>query len=277
MWQDNNISFFLKKLGYTIIDLGQNSFRENTINSSQVYLTPKKRSLIKQLKTELQEFFCGHFSIVYNFIKWNTITSIFMEKINQDSNTFQRKIITTKLDILEKTPLLSSPKFVHAHFMCPHPPHLFDEKGKPFCPQKSILSEKKQFIQSTKFINKQIINTIKKIITTSTKQPVIILQADHSGYNTLFNTYKDVLNKMQTDPRIPFEILSAYILPINKNIKIPLNITPVNNFRFILNALFNTDFKLLENKHFFSTEKISTLKEITLNKPTEKKSVTNEN
>ena len=47
-------------------------------------------------------------------------------------------------------------------------------------------------------------------------------------------------------------IFSAYYLPDQNTDLIYDSITPVNSFRLILNTYFNTDYKLLEDKSYFS-------------------------
>ena len=82
--------------------------------------------------------------------------------------------------------------------------------------------------------------------------PIIILQGDH-GTQTLLKKYDDNWDN-QNDESITerMSIFNAYYLPDQNTELIYDSITPVNSFRLILNAYFNTNYELLEDKSYFA-------------------------
>ena len=113
-------------------------------------------------------------------------------------------------------------------------------------------SEKEEYIRKYKnqlsFINKRVIDSIDAILSRSTNPPVIILQGDHGpsamlDYNSLENT--NLKERMS--------ILNAYYFPPNFPKELYDTISPVNTFRIIFNHYFGTNFKLLNDKNYFTT------------------------
>ena len=97
-----------------------------------------------------------------------------------------------------------------------------------------------------------MIETIDKILLESDSPPIIVLQGDH-GTNTLLKKYSDNWDN-QNDESITerMSIFNAYYLPVQNTELIYDSITPVNSFRLILNAYFNADYELLDDKNYFS-------------------------
>jgi hypothetical protein len=77
------------------------------------------------------------------------------------------------------------------------------------------------------------------IIRNSETPPIIIVSADHGSPNG------GVENSVR--------ILAAYYAPEAKS-QFYATITPVNVFRILFNAYFNTDFDLLPDRSYFSAQ-----------------------
>ena len=138
----------------------------------------------------------------------------------------------------------------------PHPPYVFDPSGnikESQIDSESTLQEiKLGYIDQVQFANKKVIETIDKILLESDSPPIIILQGDH-GTDILFTKFSE--NWPQHSNKSITEIMSifnAYYLPDHNTELIYDSITPVNSFRLILNAYFNTNYELLEDKSYFS-------------------------
>ena len=148
------------------------------------------------------------------------------------------------------------PFFVYMHFLLPHPPYVFDPSGnikESQIDSESTLQELKLgYTDQVQFTNKKMIETIDKILLESDSPPIIILQGDH-GTNTLLKKYGDDWDN-QNDESITerMSIFNAYYLPVQNTELIYDSITPVNSFRLILNAYFNANYELLEDKSYFS-------------------------
>ena len=150
----------------------------------------------------------------------------------------------------------TAPFFAYVHILLPHSPYVFGPAGEIKEIQrydtKTTQKHKLGYIDQVQFVNKKIIETIDKILLESRFPPIIILQGDH-GTTTLLNKYSDNWdnqnNKSMTER---MSILNAYYLPDQNTELIYDSITPVNSFRLILNAYFNTNYELLEDRNYFS-------------------------
>ena len=148
------------------------------------------------------------------------------------------------------------PFFAYVHFLLPHPPYVFDPSGnlkESQIDSASTLEERKlAYIDQVQFANKKVIETIDKILLENDSPPIIILQGDH-GTDILFTKFGE--NWPQHSDESITEIMSifnAYYLPDQNTELIYDSITPVNSFRLILNAYFNTNYELLEDKSYFA-------------------------
>jgi hypothetical protein len=147
--------------------------------------------------------------------------------------------INTQLFILNNLPQaagIAGPKFVYAHIMIPHYPHVFSPDG-------SILTDpgyygnggkavdenynRQGYLDAVQFINSRIVPILQTILAQSTNPPIIIVQGDHgqSGRDRYTN-------------------LNAYYLPDGYD-DLYSSITPVNSFRIIFNDYFGASYPLL--------------------------------
>lgn len=248
IWNNNNSYHFFKEIGYSIIDLGFD-MRNSSVNA----FTFNDKNIIRYLFAELVDFYLGSLNFVRTVLQENAILSpLLMRFLNNRSYEYMRKATKAKLHILKTLYQQEGPKFVYAHFLCPHPPHLWDKDGLPIMYSDNSTNEIIKYIHSVQFINKQVLNVVKTIFRESKKKPIIIIQADHSGFYTYAietNSKEHIIN-----PKLTYEILNAFYLPQNKTKEpIPSNMSPINNFRFVIDHYFNGNLGLLENK-FFSNE-----------------------
>ena len=140
---------------------------------------------------------------------------------------------------LSEIPAIAGPKFVYAHFLIPHAPHVFGPGGEILSDPvyysndteeaTGTEADRQGYIYGVQFINGQIIPVLQNIIAKSKTPPIIILQGDH-GY--------------QDNNPGQYTILNAYYLPGGYKDLYP-TITPVNSFRIILNDYFGADYPLL--------------------------------
>jgi hypothetical protein len=162
-----------------------------------------------------------------------------------------RRIILYAFERLPEVAAMEGPKYVFAHIVAPHPPYVFDRDGNPLTPPYPFtlsVEEHTGYIEQLQFINRAILETIDGILANSESPPIIIIQGDHgpgslTNHNSLENTclYER------------FSILNAYYLPGVNRTSVPMDLSPVNSFRFIFNTYFNGDLELLPNRQYFST------------------------
>lgn len=220
MIEHNNVTYFLKQIGYSYVDLAS--------NYHDVSLSYKEKTVFSKFK----KFLLGtnHFTQV--FLQNMTPIYPFFENL---FNTIRNKSVIQKFALLENIiALQNKPKFVYAHFLAPHFPYTFREDGSVRPPYHKSQNLKQWvrdgYVQAIKFINKKILPIIEKIIKESAVPPIIILQADHGLFK----------NK--------FDILNAYYLP-NKGEKwLYSTISPVNNFRVVFNHYFEAQLPLLKDE-----------------------------
>jgi hypothetical protein len=151
---------------------------------------------------------------------------------------FYEHYLQTKyiLDELPHTTTMDGPKFVFAHILLPHIPHVFTPEGDFRFPEDK---SKNGYRDNAEFIDKAIVPVIKEILSSSPTPPVIIVMGDHGPPATKF-----------TDPEARMKNLMAIYMsdtsPLYKSI------TPVNTFRILLNETFGTNFPMLDDVSYYA-------------------------
>ncbi len=162
-----------------------------------------------------------------------------------DIDPYLRYHIDLQLFTLEKLselPSLPGPKFVYAHLVVPHPPHVFTPEGgiaagltyEEYITTAGSAADRLGYLNSVQFINRRILAVLQTIIEASPSAPIIILQGDH-GY--------------QDGSPGQYTILNAYYLPDGYE-SLYSSITPVNTFRVIMNDYFGADYPLLPDASY---------------------------
>jgi len=172
-----------------------------------------------------------------------------------------RKRTLNILKKLKEIPNVKEKKFVFVHLDPPHPPYVFDEKGKR--PRFSITSNttlntssKFDYFNQLKFIDKQILKLIKFLIKESKIAPIIVIQSDHGPEPCWYNknrksiNYGEKLSKKEIVQRL--ENLNVCYLPDGgEKLLFGVDIiSPVNTFRVIFNYYFGMDYKILQYKGY---------------------------
>jgi hypothetical protein len=141
------------------------------------------------------------------------------------------------LDNLDELAPLDGPKFVFVHLLIPHGPFVFAEDGG-FTEETGDLSE--DYIAQVKYLNERLIDSLTTIIQETDRPVAILLQADHSGPGTQLSYDR-------------MKILNAYYMPEARETLYP-NISPVNSFRVLFDAYFGSEFGLVPDLSYYSTE-----------------------
>lgn len=158
----------------------------------------------------------------------------------------KRADITLRLkESLQKAILTrsSAPRFFYVHFMIPHSPFLFTSTGKT----KSFFETMGQdshknpegYLEQLRYANAIIMDFVDRILSSSKKTPVILIQGDHGSW----------LFEGDAGMRERTSIFSAYLLP-GEDLTPYQEITPVNSFRIVLNRTLDTNYKLLPDRVF---------------------------
>jgi hypothetical protein len=170
-----------------------------------------------------------------------------------------RKKILTTFQQLPKVNKINGPKFIFAHINCPHPPFLFNADGTQaqnvnFELNGPIWGDKKSYLNQLIFLNSQVKIIIDEILKQSDPLPIIIIQSDHGSYGTFYD--RDFyIGDQVTDEKLKERMrnFSAFYLPDIGDNQFYNSLTNVNSFRLVFNLYFQTEYKLLEDKSYFSS------------------------
>jgi hypothetical protein len=158
----------------------------------------------------------------------------------------RRGTILSQLETLKSLPTVAGPKFVFAHLMIPHFPHIFGPDGESLIGTDLAQSEgdltTKEYFQGyrgqTIFTSNQILDVVSEIIQNSDTPPIIILQGDHGPSHA--------------GEAARMGILNAYYFPGRQTAALYPDITPVNSFRVVFNTFFDDQLDLLPDVSIFS-------------------------
>ena len=217
----------------------------------------------------------------------------------------RRGLILYVLRNLPRAAQARHPVFVFAHIICPHPPFVFGPRGERINPRGvqvftaddglQVVSDKSEYIKGyagqIQFLERQVEETVSRILSESPSPPIIILQADHGPASAL-----DARNLQPSALAERSGILNAICMPPTADrqpqprsepqanaserkiggqesgigdqgprhptpdTRFPVfndSITPVNTFRIVLNRLFGTDLTLLPDRTYYSTAQAS--------------------
>ena len=171
-----------------------------------------------------------------------------------------RRLLYT-FDHLPDATQLKPPIFVFAHFVCPHPPFLFDRNGEKPGPKSHFVDwgdgnhfpgTRDEYVRNYReqllFVNDKMKRVVSQILAKSKEPPVIILQADHGPGSRL-----DWDSAEKTYAKERLTILLAYYLPGGEKLPTQDDLSPVNIFRLVLNHCFDANLEFLPNESFYST------------------------
>jgi hypothetical protein len=143
------------------------------------------------------------------------------------------------LEHLRLLPEMAGPKFIYAHMIIPHPPHVFNPDGSVNLNAENVDGQVGLPIQLD-YLNPQIVEIARNIIEHSKVDPIIIIEGDH-GFANLQRT----------------SILLAMYLPDGGERYLYPTISLVNTFRIIFNTYYGTSLPLLEDKSYKMLNDIS--------------------
>lgn len=146
-----------------------------------------------------------------------------------------RERVLFAFEQLNQVPSIPGPKFVFAHIISPHWPHVFGPDGEPVHENADSVSG---YRNQVLFVNSQIGPILEQIITDSERPPIIIVQGDHGS--------------VIESPKQRMRILNAYYLPEEGNLHLYENVSPVNTFRVVFNQYFGAEMPILEDLSLYS-------------------------
>ena len=164
---------------------------------------------------------------------------------------YLRPYVTKCFADLANVPKIKGPKFVFAHFVCPHEPWLFDRNGNepsdPAAPERPA-AWRKSYTNQVHYTNTMVERVVDKILSDSETPPIIIIQGDHGAFEPEFYTrwWTSSAARIPNDeitegfaPRMC--ILNAYYFPGAGRKALYPGISPVNTFRIGPDHYFGAD------------------------------------
>jgi hypothetical protein len=130
----------------------------------------------------------------------------------------------------------SSPVFSFTHFLLPHEPYVFDEKGYVSITVKPPADDMKNYLTQIKYANTLIRQITNCLLSDSTRKKIIIIQGDH-GYRSYINA----------PAAREYEALGAFYFFDKNYTGLKKNISHVNTYRIILNNYFGYQLPLLKD------------------------------
>lgn len=144
----------------------------------------------------------------------------------------------SKLDEISR--IHNGPNFFFIHFVSPHPPYVFNEKGEHVYGLKNNSSSwepKESYIQQLKYMNQVILNFIAKVSVN--KNAAIILQSDHGPWIKSPN-HQNVFEARSM-------VLNAVKFPKMRENLFYKKISLINTFRIFHNVYLNDSLNLLND------------------------------
>jgi hypothetical protein len=274
---DNHVfTDFLKKNGFGIAD---SAFANYYFTAQSLAATLNLNYLSKDCPVNDQLRQNAVFSVmkdngyrIYNLRSGYAVTSNFVKSdstiLIDGPNEFEKSILRytiLRLDDLvgyyahkrlksqlekmhEMANLRISPRFCFMHFVAPHPPYVFDRKGK--IRTKHTFAENSWeppafYVDQLVYMNRKITVLIQEIVRKDPKA-VIVLQSDHGPWITSGGT-EEVFNARAG-------ILYAFR---SEGLKLPRVTSAVNTFRFLFNQRLNCSLDTLPDKYAGKEELMS--------------------
>jgi hypothetical protein len=234
--EQNAVRRFLEPLGYRFIAFGT-GYEGTELRTADEYLEPATAF------TEYENM----------LFAWTPISTLVGLVKPGWQHRLHRERVLFAFDRLEELSLRDDPIFVFAHIVAPHPPYVFGREGEErrdpgpfhladgnvFIDRSSLLQYRRGFGEQIAFVERKTLETLRAILRNSTVPPVIVLQADHGPRSV-------------PDQEEVLRILNALWLPGGSQ-WLYESMSPVNNFRVVLNCTFGAHLPLLPDRHFLST------------------------
>lgn len=240
--RENKTLQFLSNLDYSFYNYSIFNFNKHPSPLIPTFIPGKTLPITAQTFIHRAVKDLGYHLITTFKLKW-AVSKFYYADLNNNDKVFNlTKAIATKKTV--------SPKFVYTHLAMPHYRYYFDSKGVAATFEKVIddnyCSNKKGYIEYLQYVNGKLLTLIDHIAKSSEKPPVIILMSDH-GYRQ-FLSNEDIKN---VDKKYYFMNLNAVYFPDRNYSLFYDSISNVNQFRVVLNSLFNQKLPLLKDSTIF--------------------------
>lgn len=251
--RNNRVAGFLKERGYQYINLGSWYLPTASSPIADINLTYDGSG-------NFGRFFGSEFHrILYRTtLAWTASRHLGIGTDDLDPRRRHYGHSLWQFEELERARDLPGPKFVFAHLSISHDPYVFDQRGW-FVPESRAegWSYERKYSEQLQFTNTLLTNLIDHLLGgPESNHPIIVLQGDEGPFTAegvknpnRFAGREPTPEEVRTDSRKRYPILNAIYLPGMEYQHYPAT-TPVNNFRILLNQLFQTNLDLLPDENY---------------------------
>ena len=166
-----------------------------------------------------------------------------------------------QFDHVAETARLEGPTFVFSHFLVPHPPYYFDTDGStPTEEERAQRSEEEEYVRQLQWTNGKILTMLDALLDVPEgEEPIIILAADEGPFPADFAADERDFDWTRASPaqiERKYGILNAMHLPGIDPADAGFNdrSSPVNTFRYVMNAYFDADLAPLPDDSYLSPD-----------------------
>lgn len=135
-----------------------------------------------------------------------------------------------------------APRFIYTHLLMPHYPYYYDKKGNlrpvSFFKKDNEFS-KESYLEFMQYGNGVFLQLIDSILAHSSKPPVIIFMGDHG--------FREFKNVGPQEAKYFFMNMNSVYLPNQDYTKFYKNISSINQFRVLLNSVFDQRLPILKD------------------------------
>lgn len=226
--RNSTVRMAFEEIGYTSIAFNTGYVWAN-VGESDIYLEKPPVPIRRYIDPFEQMFMEG--TLVRPFLDYYISLGSGEIKYFDTFNEMKAQRTRMVLEHLNLIPQMNGPKFVYAHILIPHPPHVFNIDGSVNLQANQQSDDKTEFQIQLDYLNPQIIEIVEKIIDNSDPGPIIILEGDHGLF----------------DFQRTSNLLAIYFPTSGDEVFYP-QISLVNTFRLVFNEYFGTDFPLLDDR-----------------------------
>jgi hypothetical protein len=244
----NALLDILHTFGYEVVGF-ESGFGATQVEKIDLWMAPPEEEEINfwQLSFEIMLL---DSSLADTFLKFRKADGSPLQRVFD----LHRTRILYTLDNLPKSIDGDGPRFVYAHIISPHTPFVFGPNGEeleaenPFTLMDADPGGEgniNYYRDQVHFLNSRLEEVIPQILDHRSRPLMIILQSDHGG-----KVYQGPAPDTEKRMKLLLPILSAYYVPQLEESAFYPTLTPVNEFRIILNDLFGTDLERLEDTSY---------------------------
>lgn len=250
--RNNRVANFLKEQGYQYINLGDWYLPTASSPIADMNLTYDGSSYLGRVFGS--EF---HRILYRTTLAWTASKHLGIGADDLDPRRRHYSHSLWQFEELGRVRDLPGPKFVFAHLSISHDPYVFDERGRFVSESRAEgWSYERKYSEQLQFTNEKLTELIDHLLEgPESDHPVIVLQADEGPFTAEAGTSpsrfasRTTPQEIRTESQIRYPILNAIYLPGMEYQHYPTT-TPVNNFRILLNQLFETNLDLLADENF---------------------------